>query len=219
MSSLDMMGKIETAVCLLLAIGYGVVSADEGKKGIVYQNDFSQAVEGQLSNEFLVMEGNFSVEKTNVESYLKLSPTPLVDSSVQFGKSFSGKGLIRVRVKAERQGRRSPRFGVGLYGVSGFQFSVVPSEKKIVLSHGTEVVQSTTFKWRSGEWHFVELTVLETGNNWTVFGRVWAESEERPDAAQVEYIADVELMKGRAYVSGMPSSGSPIYYDDIEVQR
>jgi len=219
MRGLDIMRRIGTVVCLLVAIGCGVVLADEGKKGIVYQNDFSQAVEGELSNEFLVMEGDFSVEKTDVESYLKLSPVPLVDSSVQFGKHFTGNGFIRVRVKAERQGRRSPRFGVGLYGVSGFQFSVVPSERKIVLSHGMEVVQSTTFKWRSGEWHFVELSVMETGNNWTVSGRVWAESEQRPDNAQIEYIADVKLVKGRAYVSGMPSSGSPIYYDDIEVRN
>jgi len=219
MTSLDRMRKFKLVMCLLMVIGCGMVLADEEKKEIIYENDFSQESEGELSDDFLVLEGNFSIEKTDVESHLKLSPLPLVKSSLQFGKSFSGSGIIRVRVKTESQGRRSPQFGVGLHGVTGFQFVVVPAIKKIVLNHGSDAVQSAALNWRSGEWYFVELSVLENGSNWTVSGRVWAESDQRPDAPQIEYIADVNIMKGRAYVKGFPSSGHPIFYDDIEIRR
>ena len=208
--------KIAAVVCLLAFIG--MLSADEERKWLLYRVDFSKIESGELPADFLVMEGSFSIEKTGDETYLKLSPTPLVDSAVQLGVRIKGDGAILVRIKAESEGRRAPSFGVGLHGVSGFQLTVAPSGRKIELKHGAEIVQSSKFKWRTGEWYFVELRVLENGSNWTVSGRVWAESEKKPDAAQIEYIADVKLMKGRAYVSGMPSSGRAIYFDDIEIR-
>lgn len=217
MTCSGMKRKVTAVACLLAFIG--MLSAEEGRKWLLYHTDFSKMESGELPADFLVLEGSFSIEKSAEESYLKLSPTPLVDSAVQMGERFEGDGVIQVRIKAESEGRRAPSFGVGLHGVSGFQLSVVPSGKKIELKQGAEVVQSSKFKWRSGEWYFVELRVLENGSNWTVSGRVWAESEKRPDSAQIEYIADVKSLKGRAYVSGMPSSGRAIHFDDVEIRR
>lgn len=217
MTCVGMKWKIAAVACLLAFVGMS--SARERWRWLLYGVDFSKMESGELPADFLVMEGSFSIEKAGDETYLKLSPTPLVDSAVQLGTRFKGDGVIKVRVKAESEGRRAPRFGVGLHGVSGFRLCVVPSGKKIELKYGTEVVQSSPFKWRSGEWYFVELRVLENGNNWTVSGKVWAESEKKPDTAQIECIADVKLGKGRAYVSGMPSSGRAIRFDDILVLR
>lgn len=206
-------------ICLLLFASNGeMLSAGEDKQALIYYNDFSQNTAGELGEGFLVLEGNFAVKKSADESYLSLSPEPLIDSSVQMGKALSGDALIRVRVKAQKKGRRQPRFGVGLHGLSGFQLVVVPSNRKVELKQGRRLVQSAAFQWRSGEWYFLELSVLKNGDSWSVSGRVWAQSASRPTEAQIEYITDVKLMKGRAYVSGMPSSGTPICYDDIEVR-
>ncbi len=214
-----MSNRIISVICLLLfASGGERLSAGEDRPALIYHNDFSQHAAGELGDGLLVLEGNFTIEKSADESYLSLSPVPLIDSSVQMGKALSADALIQVRVKAHKKGRRQPRFGVGLHGLSGFQLVVVPSSRKVELKQGRRLVQSAAFQWRSGEWYFLELSVLKNGDSWSVSGRVWAQSASRPAEAQIEYIADVKLMKGRAYVSGMPLSGTPICYDDIEIR-
>lgn len=193
-------------------------SAGDDESGLVYQNDFTQASTGGLAQDLLVLEGDFTVEKKDAQAYLKLSALPLLDASVQLGENLAGGAIIKTRVKAEMQGRRAPVFGVGLHGVTGFQLVVEPAGKKLKLKRGIEWVQDVKFEWRSGQWYFVELSVLENSSNWTIEGRVWAESEKRPEVAQIEYIAEEKPNKGRAYLSGTPSSGRPIYYDDIELR-
>ena len=211
-------GKVSLSGLLLIVFMLVFSVNGEDKRKRIYGNDFSEAKEGALSEEFLILEGSFTIEKQQGESYLRLSENPPVEAAVQFGKSMEEGGSIQVRVKAERQGRRYPRFGIGLHGATGFKLWVIPSGGKMVLHQGTEEVQSSVFTWHSGEWYYVELSVVENGSNWTVSGRVWPESEKRPDSAQIEYITEVDFLKGRPYVLGMPSSGAPIFYDDIEVR-
>ncbi len=205
-------------LAVLCVEGQVLRSAEDDAGRLVYQNDFTQASAGGLAEDFLILEGAFTVEKKSSQAYLKLSALPLLDASVQLGENLTGGAVIKVRVKAERQGRRAPAFGVGLHGLTGFQLLVEPAGQKLKLKLGIERVQDAGFKWRSGQWYFVELSVVENNNSWTVEGRVWAESEKRPEAAQIEYIAEENPGKGRAYLSGTPSSGHPIYYDDIELR-
>jgi len=123
-------------LCLLAFIGMGILSAGDGGEWQAFRADFSEMEAGELPVGFLVLEGSFSVEKSAEQSYLKLSPTPLVESAVQMGDRFEGDGVIKVRIKAESEGRRAPSFGAGLHGVSGFRLSVMPSGRKIELKHG-----------------------------------------------------------------------------------
>ncbi|NOY00175.1 MAG: hypothetical protein GXP30_10635 [Verrucomicrobia bacterium] len=136
MRSVIMESRMGIRLCLLAFIGMGILSAGDGGEWQAFRADFSEMEAGELPVGFLVLEGSFSVEKSAEQSYLKLSPTPLVESAVQMGDRFEGDGVIKVRIKAESEGRRAPSFGAGLHGVSGFRLSVMPSGRKIELKHG-----------------------------------------------------------------------------------
>jgi len=187
---------------------------------VMYSEDFDGLETGDVPSDYFVIEGDWSIAELDGGKSLKLAEAPLVESSVQLGKSLKTGGTIRARIKADRKRRSFPRFGVGLHGLSGFKLRLVPVQGKIELMKGgiEESVQATDFEWRGGEWFFLELTVKEAGDAWTVSGRAWAEVDARPKQAQIEYIATDVRLSGKGSVTGTAYAGLPIFYDDIEVR-
>lgn len=197
---------------------------EEGKpdSNIAFQSDFEGAEPGSVPSDFLEIDGSWSIEERDGEGgkAMKLAADPLVEASVQFGKSLKSGGTIVARILTERKRRSLPRFGVGLHGISGFKLRMVPVQGKLELVKGgvDDAVQQVDCEWRAGEWYFFELTVKEAGDAWTVTGRAWAESDDRPKQAQIDYIATDVRLSGKGSVMGTPYAGLPIWYDDIEVK-
>ncbi len=195
---------------------------EEKDKNLVYANDFEADEPGRVPGDYFVLDGGFEIEKGEVEGAgqaLKMLPAPMVEGSIQFGSSLEGGGSVKMRAKAEKRGRSYPRFGVGMHGLKGYRLRVAPSAKQLQLVRDEEVIQSVPFDWTSGLWYFVELQVLENNNSWTVSGRVWSESVERPKDAQIDYIAVETEFRGKASILGTPYAGLPIWFDDLEIRR
>lgn len=151
---------------------------------------------------------------------------PIVDSEVRIGPFLRDQGSkITARVRAENGNGISPRFGLALHSPIGYRLRVVPAKDQIELQKGggneEPPVQTTSFEWRDGEWWFLELIVMKSGDNgaWTVEGRVWPESGERPVKAPLEYIATDGMLGGKAALLATPYSSRPILFDDIEVKK
>jgi hypothetical protein len=187
---------------------------------LIFQADFEEQEPGGVPGSYLVLDGEWSIAELDGGRVLKLAEDPLVEASVQFGDSLKTGGTIKARIKTDRNRRSYPRFGVGLHGRSGFNVRMVPVEKKMILYKGgiDSPVQSAACDWRAGEWYFIELRVEEAGDAWTVSARAWAESDNRPKQAQIEYIATDVTLSGKGSAIGTPFSGQPIYFDDIEVR-
>lgn len=190
---------------------------------LIYSNDFEKAKPGRVPGDYFVLDGDFEIEANEGEGAgrsLKLLPSQLVEASIQFGSSIEGSGSVIVRGKAEKRGRSYPRFGVGLHGLKGFRVRITPAAKVLELVRDQEVILSVPFDWTSGIWYFVELSVVENNNSWTVTGRAWAESEDRPKDGQVDHISVEEKpFRGKASITGTPYAGLPIYFDDLEIRK
>ena len=189
---------------------------------LVYSNDFEEPEVGRVPGNYFVIDGDFEIEQGEADGAgkaLKLLPAPLVEGSIQFGSTLEGGGSVKVRVKAEKRGRSYPRFGVGMHGMKGYRIRVAPAARQLELVRDHEVIQSVPIKWQSGVWYFVELSVLENNNSWTVSGRAWPENAERPIDAQIDYISVETGFRGKASIAGTPFAQLPIWFDDLEIRR
>lgn len=190
---------------------------------LVYADDFEEAKLGELPGHYFVLDGDFEIianEGEDAGQALKLLPSKLVEASIQFGSSIEGSGSVKVRAMAEKRGRSYPRFGVGMHGKKGFRLRIAPAANKLELVRDQVVIQSVAFEWTSGIWYFVELAVVENNNSWTITGRAWSESEDRPKDGQIDHIFVNESgFKGKASITGTVYAELPIFFDDLEIRK
>ncbi len=220
-------------LCAFAITGMSLVAQDDKKKkdgeedapppdpNELFKSGFEDLEVGEIPSDWMALEGEWSIiEEEGGAKVLQMSPNPLVEAAIQFGKSVRDEGATAtVRVKADRTRRTAPRFGIGLHGGNGFHFRVVGITKKIELKKGDDIMQSVDFDWRPGEWHFMEITVKPANTAWTVSAKIWAESDEKPEQNQLEYIATDVKLSGKVSLLATPYAGLPILFDDLTAMK
>jgi hypothetical protein len=192
----------------------------------VQKIDFEALMPGAVPDEYMStdQEAKFVIaadgEKNKV---LELQGQPIVDAGMLVGKSVKGPATITARIKATGKRRVQPRFGVGLYGISGPRLRVVPVTKTVEIvknSDKEEVVASAAYTWTSGTWTKVEMSVkpAASGKGSVIEARVWEDGKPRPEKPTVTWENPGAAAQGRASVWGTPYSEQAIWFDDIEVK-
>lgn len=196
--------------------------SDAPEVEFAFQEDFEKLEAGDVPSDYFVIEGEWSIVKTDDENLaLKVAEAPLVESQVQLGESLRDMGgTVRARVLADKKRRSSPRFGVGMHGMSGFRLRLVPAGNQLELVRSDEVAASTEITWTAGDWWMLELSVEpdDTGQ-WNVAGRAWPEDGERPEKPQIEFSEAEAKFSGKASVTATPYAGLPIFFDNIVVEK
>jgi len=109
---------------------------------------------------------------------------------------------------------------VGLNGVAGYRLQISPAKKALELYKDQEVKTSITFDWKPGEWTRLRLQVRKVKDGeWKVEGRVWPNGTAEPEKWTVAFDENEEPVAGCASVFGSPFSGTPIWFDDLSVER
>ena len=112
--------------------------------------------------------------------------------------------------------------GVGLFGKNGFFLRLAPGRHRIELVQYGEVIAEAPLQWDSATWQHLELKVAATGTYWKVTGTTWSENLSKPELPTLEkkvYPSTVtHPLSGRAFLTGAPFSGHPIFYDEVEVE-
>ena len=180
--------------------------------------DFEEFEVGSEPDLF-VIEGTFIVRDDAGNKVLELQPQPLSESGVIFGKSLKGAASVTVDIKASKKRRSTPRFGVGLHGISGYRLRLVPATNVIELVKSEEAVKSAEFKGNSGEWLSLRLAI-ETGadGKWVISGWAWPKGSEAPKDPVITMQSEEKPGQGKASIWGTPYSGTPILYDNLVIQ-
>ena len=181
--------------------------------------DFEEYEEGTEPDLF-VIEGTFKIATEDGNKVLQLEPLPLAESGVIFGKSLKGAASVTADVKASKLRRSSPRFGVGLHGISGYRLRVVPASGKLEVVKSEEVIHSVDYKWTSDQWLTLRLTI-EAGaeSKWVISGWVWQRGGEAPKEPAITFQSDERPGQGKASIWGTPYSGTPISYDNVVIEN
>ncbi len=206
----------QTASALLIGLAALTTYAAEP----LYQTNFEKTKTGEVPEDFLVLDGDFAVKQSNGNKYLELPGAPLDAFGFMFGPSARHGNEISARMFGTKKGRRFPVFGVALNGVNGYRLQVAPAKRAIELLKGSAVVAKVPFRWGGGEWVRLALRVEQTGAaEWTVSGRVWADSKKAPAKPTITHTETKEPRNGKPSIWGSPYSGTPIRYDDIVVKK
>ncbi len=186
----------------------------------LYENNFEKADVGKVPEDFLVLDGGFIVKEESGNKFLELPGAPLDNFGVLFGPTETANVAVVARIHGTGKGRRFPAFGVGLNGVGGYKIQITPAKKVIELFKGEDVVASAPYTWESGTWTLLRLQVRKVKDGeFVVEGKAWKQGAEEPKAWIISQTEMGELTAGRASVWGNPFSGTPIRFDDLQVQR
>ena len=206
----------QTASALLIGLAALTIYAAEP----LYQTNFEKTKTGEVPEDFLVLDGDFSVKQEEGNKYLELPGAPLDAFGFMFGPSARHGNEISARMFGTKKGRRYPVFGIALNGVNGYRLQVAPAKRAIELLKGSAVVANVPFRWGGGEWLRLALRVEQTSaTEWTVSGRVWADGKKAPAKPTITHKETKEPRNGKPSIWGSPYSGTPIRYDDIVVKK
>lgn len=193
----------------------GMAAAEEARP--LYENNFEKAAVGSVPEDFMVLDGGFSVKEAEGNKFLELPGAPLDTFGVLFGPTEKADVAVSARIKGTNKGRRYPTFGVGLNGQGGYKLRVSPGKKALEIYKGDEVVASAPYDWKSGEWTLLRLKVAKSGATWKVDGKAWLQGATEPPQPTVSFEEKEEPVAGRASLWGSPYSTTPIEFDDLKV--
>ena len=206
----------QTASALLIGLTALTIYAAEP----LYQTNFEKTKTGEVPEDFLVLDGDFSVKQEEGNKYLELPGAPLDAFGFMFGPSARHGNEISARMFGTKKGRRYPVFGIALNGVNGYRLQVAPAKRAIELLKGRAVVAKVPFRWGGVDWIRLALRVEQTSAaEWTVSGRVWADGKKAPAKPTITHKETKEPRNGKPSIWGSPYSGTPIRYDDIVVKK
>ena len=204
------------ALVLLLTLGPRAPGFGQEIKPL-YQNDFEKTTVGKLPDDFLVLDGAFTVQQEGANKYLELPGAPLDSYGLLFGPVEKEGVTASARIGATAKGRRFPTFALGLNGVGGYRLQVSPAKKLIELYRADAVKTNAPYEWTSGEWTHLRIQVRKTASGWKIEGKAWPEGKPEPANWLISADDSEELPAGRAGVFASPFSGTPIKFDDFLV--
>jgi hypothetical protein len=211
--------KIDLRTAVLMACAC-LAAASASAAPPLYQNNFEAAETGKLPADFLVLNGNFAVKALGTNKVLELPGAPLDGFAVQFGPTEAVGMSVSARVFGTARGKRSPAFGVGLGGAGGWRLQVSPGRKAVELFKDQELKASAACDWKSGDWTRLRLQLRQVKDGaWRVEGRVWLDGADEPKDWALSADETEQPVAGRASVTGSPFAGTPIWFDDLVVEK
>lgn len=204
-------------LCGLMGLCSVTLAADAVKP--LYENDFEKTEAGKVPEEIMVLGGEFVVKADGTNKVLELPGAPVESFGVQFGPAEKDSLVVSARIFGTSKGRRAPAFGVGLGGVSGWKLQLSPSKKALELLRDTELKVSVNFDWKSGEWTQLrfQIRAIKDGE-WKIEGKAWQGDTELKEW-MISFDEKEEPVSGKASVLGSPFAGTPIWFDDLRVER
>jgi hypothetical protein len=209
---------LKYAAVALLALACAMAGLAQQHKPL-YQNDLQKAIVGKIPEEFLILDGAFTVGEEGTNKFLELPGSPLDSFGLLFGPTEKDNLLAAARFYGTLRGRRFPAFGIGLNGISGYKLQVSPGKSALELYRGDTLKTSIPFAWQSGHWTHLVLQVRKNGSVWNIEGKAWSEGKDEPAQWMISAEDSEDLSAGRAALYASPYAETPIRFDDLVVSR
>ncbi|MCB9769539.1 MAG: hypothetical protein H6751_11735 [Candidatus Omnitrophica bacterium] len=187
----------------------------------VYEQNFEEEEVDDYPMDFLVLEGDFTVQEEEGNKFLRLPGTPLGSFALLFGTNETEGFEVSARIRSEKTKRRFPSFAVGVNGVSGYKLRVDPNKRSLeILKRDEESLVQIPYKWTSGSWTWLKIRIRKAADSkWMIEGKAWEEGAEEPGDWMISYEETEEPVPGKFSIWGKPFSEKPIDYDDLKAVK
>jgi len=181
-----------------------------------YHQDFQNSADGSMPEELLVMNGKFGVVKQGDDRLLQLPGEPLDTFGFMLGADETNS--IQCSIRATNTGKRFPEFGIALNGAGGYRLWLQPSINEIQITKNDQVKTSKPYTWKSGSWLNLKLQSRRLGDKTLLEGKAWDKNSAEPPQWMITFEDPEKPPKGRPSIWGVPYSGTPIDFDDLQIK-
>jgi hypothetical protein len=214
------LATLRAVLAASLISAFAAAAAAPPEPAPVFSENFDKAAVGKPGKEILPYAGAFEVKDVGGgNKVLELPGAPLETMGALFGPEEHLFVDVRAKVWATTSGKRYPEFGVGASNLSGYRLLLLPRQNRLVIRRAdVEVASAPCDGWKPETWTNFHLAIVPAGDRWRVTGTAWPAGAEEPKLATVVFDDAEKPSAGRASVWGMPFSGKPIRFDELEVR-
>ncbi len=183
---------------------------------VLYEQDFESVKVGEVPEDMIVLDGEFTVREFEGNKVLELPGQPLDAFAVLFGPYALDNVELTARVYTEHNRRRYPRFGIGLGAAGGVKLRIDAAADLLTLYDDDLPLTSVAYTWPAGQWLRLKMRLTRLDDNkWLYRGKAWPAAETEPTDWMIHHETDVEPIEGEASVWGTPYADRPIRFDDL----
>ena len=100
------------------------------------------------------------------------------------------------------------------------KLQVSPSKKAVELLKDQDIKATVNYDWKSGTWTQVRLEIRKvTDGAWKIEGKAWSAGDVEPKAALISLEETGDPTPGKASIFGSPFAGTPIWFDELRVEK
>ena len=188
----------------------------------IYEEKFSDIEEGELPEDFFILDGDFEVITKEGNKCLKLSGKPVGEHGFLYGPRISSNSFeVSFSCLGGVKSRRHSVVAGSLGGMRGLTFRSNPVSKKLSFAFAEEMLSEIPVpNWSSNNWIKVRLKVIPVEENFKCEITVSRKdiSPELVQKGEIFLKEKEKIRSGRCALWGFAYSEKEMYWDDLLIR-
>jgi hypothetical protein len=186
----------------------------------VYEESFTDVAEGELPEDFFVLDGDFEVITKDNNKCLKLSWEPVGEHGFLYGPRQSFNSFeVSFSCLGAMKSRRHNVFASSLGGIRGHIFRINPVSKELSLHYGeTSICDVSLPSWSLSDWMNVHFRITGSGKKSKCEILISNQNDFDNTEMATELLIEDELKHGRFALWGFAYAEQDIYWDNLIIR-
>ena len=187
----------------------------------LYDQSFEEIENGELPEDFFVLEGNFQVTTKDGRKCLALAPNPVGEHGFLFGPRINGEILeFSFSCLGGLKSRRHNVFAGALGGIRGLKFRINPSIRESMFSFQEDWRNSLPLKWSSREWMRVVIVTGWDGQRKETLVSMKISKESEPEFLEEKspIFLNEKIPSGKSALWGFSYAELGMYWDNLKIR-
>ena len=186
----------------------------------IYEEKFSDIEEGELPEDFFILDGDFEVITKEGNKCLKLSGKPVGEHGFLYGPRISSNSFeVSFSCLGGVKSRRHSVVAGSLGGMRGLTFRSNPVSKKLSFAFAEEMLSEIPVpNWSSNNWIKIHLKVTTVGEILKCKISVLPKDSFQQLIQKGEFLTKDSVRSGRCALWGFSYAEKEMYWDDLEIK-
>ena len=186
----------------------------------IYEEKFSDIEEGELPEDFFILDGDFEVITKEGNKCLKLSGKPVGEHGFLYGPRISSNSFeVSFSCLGGVKSRRHSVVAGSLGGMRGLTFRSNPVSKKLSFAFAEEMLSEIPVpNWSSNNWIKIHLKVTTVGEILKCKISVLPKDSFQQLIQKGVFLTKDSVRSGRCALWGFSYAEKEMYWDDLEIK-
>jgi len=187
---------------------------------IVYEESFTDVAEGELPEDFFVLDGDFQVIEKEGNKCLELKGKPVGEHGFLYGPRLSSDSFeISFSCLGAVKSRRHNVFAGSLGGIRGYIFRINPVSEKLSLYYDDASLCDVSLPaWSSNDWMSVNLRITGDSKKSKCETLILNKENLGQKEMKAELLIEDKIKHGRFALWGFAYAEQDIYWDNLVIR-